>query len=442
MKKLLGFASLLLLLAACSSGPSGPSGELPEFTGVKIGKPYSIAGKWYKPERDDTYNRVGMASWYGPGFNGKRTANGEVFNQYDMTAAHPTLPMPSLVKVTNLTNQHQAIVRINDRGPFHGGRIIDLSKAAAEKLGVLATGVARVRVEYLPEETQIYIASKGKIFPDLDDTSVDTEFASNVMPREQLDLSAEQDAKYYPVEVKELAKDDFIPAPIQIANNSGIVVDSAPILSVESKESSNLTPFVKPAYADDTAPYPSALTQKPVMQNTEVQASSLPAALPEAPREMSSASTIAEKALDPIKQPPVSIASTSEKKLKLVETIPNQYDVEMVEIAKAKLPHEQRLAKRPPSLQKLKEAKKSEAAPTNKVILSTWSVQIASFSERKNAEALTQKLLPLGQPELQPVLVDGVQWYRVYLHPLAGAEKEKLICELQKIGLRDARIVN
>lgn len=121
---------------------------------LKIGKPYNIDGRTYYPEHDPNYTEEGMASWYGPGFHGRSTANGERFDQHEMTAAHRTLPMPSLVKVTNMENGKSAIVKVNDRGPFKKDRIIDLSKSAADAIGMTATGTAKVRVEYLPTETK------------------------------------------------------------------------------------------------------------------------------------------------------------------------------------------------------------------------------------------------------------------------------------------------
>ncbi len=102
---------------------------------------------------------MGEASWYGPGFHGKSTANGERFDENDLTAAHPTLPMPSLVRVTNLQNGKSLIVRVNDRGPFKSSRIIDLSKRSAQTLGI--KGVQKVRVQYLPEETERYLAERS-----------------------------------------------------------------------------------------------------------------------------------------------------------------------------------------------------------------------------------------------------------------------------------------
>lgn len=115
----------------------------------KIGKPYQIAGQWYVPREDPTYDRTGVASWYGADFHGKPTANGETFDMASLSAAHPTLPMPSLVEVTNLANGKTVIVRVNNRGPYTRGRLIDVSKAAAVALGFDHLGTAQVRVRYV-----------------------------------------------------------------------------------------------------------------------------------------------------------------------------------------------------------------------------------------------------------------------------------------------------
>ena len=115
----------------------------------RIGKPYVVAGRVYVPEEDTSYREEGMASWYGDDFHGRQTANGEVFDMASLTAAHPTLPMPSYARVTNLANGKSLIVRVNDRGPYHGNRLIDVSNRAAELLEFKGNGVARVRVEYV-----------------------------------------------------------------------------------------------------------------------------------------------------------------------------------------------------------------------------------------------------------------------------------------------------
>ena len=119
----------------------------------KIGKPYSVKGVWYYPQIDFAYDETGVASWYGPGFNGQSTANGETYDENELTAAHKTLPMPTLVRVTNLENGRSIIVRINDRGPFANNRIIDMSRRGAQLLGFEQQGTAKVRVQVLREES-------------------------------------------------------------------------------------------------------------------------------------------------------------------------------------------------------------------------------------------------------------------------------------------------
>lgn len=151
---------VVCLIAACTSGDSdrarlGEPGPLGRQIGdYKVGRPYQIAGVWYYPKVDYDYDVTGIASWYGPGFHGKLTANGEIYDQFALTAAHPTLPMPSIVRVSNLENGRSITLRINDRGPFKNGRIIDLSMKAAQLLGMQRKGTAKVRVQILEEESR------------------------------------------------------------------------------------------------------------------------------------------------------------------------------------------------------------------------------------------------------------------------------------------------
>jgi rare lipoprotein A (peptidoglycan hydrolase) len=114
----------------------------------KVGKRYKIMGNYYTPKHEPYYDVVGVASWYGDKFHGKPTATGEIYNQYDLTVAHKTLPLNSLLYVTNLENGKSLMLRLNDRGPFIGNRIIDLSFAAAKALGTTEKGLAKVRVQY------------------------------------------------------------------------------------------------------------------------------------------------------------------------------------------------------------------------------------------------------------------------------------------------------
>jgi rare lipoprotein A len=115
----------------------------------KIGRPYELNGRTYVPAEDPNYRTEGIASWYGPDFHGKPTANGETFDMNGISAAHPTLPMPSYLRVTNLANGRSIIVRINDRGPYARERVTDLSVGAAKALGFYDQGLARVRIEYV-----------------------------------------------------------------------------------------------------------------------------------------------------------------------------------------------------------------------------------------------------------------------------------------------------
>ncbi len=147
--------ALFSLLAACSTvgGKGGTSGipvvkdPAPIVSGTM--RPYQVRGRWYTPKEQPDYEEVGMASWYGDAFNGRPTSSGERFDMHQLTAAHKTLPLPGLVEVTNLENGRRLVVRVNDRGPFVDSRIIDLSREAAQELGMLSQGVGRVRVRYL-----------------------------------------------------------------------------------------------------------------------------------------------------------------------------------------------------------------------------------------------------------------------------------------------------
>jgi rare lipoprotein A len=122
---------------------------VPKGGGVyKLGAPYAVAGRWYVPREQPGYDAAGIASWYGADFHGRRTANGEIFDMDALTAAHPTLPLPSYAYVTNEENGRTILVRINDRGPYAHDRILDLSRRSAQALGVERQGVARVRVQY------------------------------------------------------------------------------------------------------------------------------------------------------------------------------------------------------------------------------------------------------------------------------------------------------
>lgn len=159
-----------LNLSGCATRDVSLSNKYSQQTAIsgksgayKIGKPYKIMGKWYYPKEDYAYSEVGMASWYGEDFHAKYTANGEVYDMNTLTAAHRTLPLPSVVRVTNLENGRSLVVRVNDRGPFAKNRIIDVSKRGAQLLGYKEKGITKVKVELLEEESkQLKAALTGK----------------------------------------------------------------------------------------------------------------------------------------------------------------------------------------------------------------------------------------------------------------------------------------
>ncbi|MGV8939352.1 MAG: septal ring lytic transglycosylase RlpA family protein [Allorhizobium sp.] len=164
------------------------SGPIPKGGGrFMVGKPYQVAGKTYVPKDNPSYDKVGMASWYGSAFHGRQTANGELYDQGYLSAAHPTLPLPSYARVTNIENGSSVIVRINDRGPFHSNRLIDLSSKTAELLDMQHSGTAKVRVQYVGQarmdghDMPYLMASytqKGERFPQI---KPEGQIASGVM---------------------------------------------------------------------------------------------------------------------------------------------------------------------------------------------------------------------------------------------------------------------
>jgi len=163
--------AILFLLPACAETQLAsyavkkaqhpiPSSQKPNGL-FKVGNSYRIKGKRFTPRETYNFTQTGIASWYGPNFHGKKTANGETFDKYELTAAHKTLQMPSIIRVTNLENGRSIIARVNDRGPFSKGRILDLSERAAELLDFKHKGTARIKIDLLPNESQ-HVASIAK----------------------------------------------------------------------------------------------------------------------------------------------------------------------------------------------------------------------------------------------------------------------------------------
>jgi rare lipoprotein A len=162
--------AMMLLMTACAetqflthTAKKVTRDDTAPQTGLyKVGNPYQINGVWYYPAIDYEYDETGIASWYGPQFHGKATANGEIFDMNSVSAAHRTLPLPSMVRVTNLDNGRSLTLRVNDRGPFARGRVIDLSRRAAQLLGFEGQGTTKVRVQILARESELLAQSMQK----------------------------------------------------------------------------------------------------------------------------------------------------------------------------------------------------------------------------------------------------------------------------------------
>lgn len=189
---------------AASARVVEPGQPVPKGGGVyRVGKPYAVAGRTYVPEENINYSAVGLASWYGTDFHGRYTANGEIFDMNSISAAHPTLPLPSYVRVTNLANHRSIVVRVNDRGPYTGNRLIDLSVKTSQLLGFYGQGLARVKVEYVgraplegsddrklmatlregvPAEAPVQVASSRSFAPALFDSRSTTKYSSVQVP--------------------------------------------------------------------------------------------------------------------------------------------------------------------------------------------------------------------------------------------------------------------
>ena len=259
--------TLLATLTACGGGggdqidmsspdPKNSTGFVngkPRHATAKVGRPYYVRGRRYVPNYDPDYSETGEASWYGPGFDGRSTANGERFDQHALTAAHRTLPMPSMVRVTNLANGKSAKVRVNDRGPFAENRVIDLSKAAAEEIDMIRTGVARVKVEYLPDETEYVLSQleRGKRPAEIDRDMREhpVQMASNDWFGEKsnprVEVSQETVAA---ANTSDVSASDLPPPPAQMAKTA----------AASKKQKRSPFDFISDAMADEALPKPTA----------------------------------------------------------------------------------------------------------------------------------------------------------------------------------------
>lgn len=410
LKQIAWLAALALLLSACGSTPP------PTPRGVKVGKPYSISGQTYYPEYDPHYDKTGTASWYGPGFHGKSTANGERFNQDDLTAAHPTLPMPSLVRVTNLENGKSQVVRINDRGPFKDNRIIDLSRASARALDI--HGLAKVRVQYLKEDTDELWASMNLITRDIQFAKTDP-----YAPRNRGGLDG-----------------IIIPEDSNAPSQGGA---PAPLTEVASTDLP--PPDMKPRSAQRFSII------------GEAEASEMPAETIVTSKPTSAKTYSGEMAI-PLNKQVASNSKQDSPKYKIVQLYgkdgkplsqKGQADVMMTLDAPAggraaedddnSLFEEEEIASAGPVNNAVSDASARRNADVDG---GGWYVQAGSFSSQENARQFAARVRHAGPAEVSTVDVQGKTWHRVRIGPFAArSEAESALERITGDGASGARLI-
>jgi rare lipoprotein A len=400
----LAMAMTTVLLAACetekpssgtaASGPANlvpgsppPPSSKPFDPGTyKVGNPYQVEGKWYYPKVDLAYEESGIASWYGPNFHGKKTANGEIFDMTLIGAAHKTLPMPSVVRVTNLENGRSLIVRINDRGPFVRGRIIDLSRRAAELLGFSNKGTAMVHVRLLPEESRRAAMEAGASGKHMMAFGPPTPKASPSIP----------------VSVEALA-------PVE-----GVAVSMpAPQTARLPQPAANVgAPSVVPAV---TAP-------PPVPDTRTAAASSQPPAVPPPYGAMTAIASNSAKPSPQTQPPPMPAPTVSAPPAKPVA---NDGGARPAPIDVAALPSREKV----------------EVLPVK--IRPNIFIQAGAFREYINANRLRARLTTLGHPvNVSQIYVTNQPFFRVRLGPLPTVEDADMALErVVTLGYPEARIV-
>jgi len=378
----------LLVLAACGQQPAPP--------GMKIGKPYVIDGKTYYPSYDSTYDKIGMASWYGPGFHGKYTANGERFDQNALTAAHPTLPMPSIVRVTNLENGQSAIIRINDRGPFKSNRIIDLSRKSAQTLGIHS--LAKVRVQFLQAETEEYMASLGG--------SQKLDMASlNKREEDRKDASVERST--------EPATSEIVESTVATSGSGQAVESAAPVMTVDSTDiaGSKIEVTDTPPPAKDPQPVTFAHERK-VEPAQEVKV----AAKPEKLVRINENETITE-----------------------IDTSDAHDDAPEPGAITLNAPGKSEVRAEKPKTAKAAPAK--EAAPSAGG--NGFYVLAGSFASEENAGKLKSKLSSISKVKVERVEMSGKTWWRVRSGPFSDkTDADDTLSKVRSIAAPEARIVH
>ena len=404
LRSLILLAASCLMLTACGSDRPVYSGHeestegVPGFDSgkklspyVKLGQSYKVGDTWYVPHFQPDYDETGLASWYGPGFHGGATANGEKFDKHSMTAAHKTLPLPSIVKVTMVSTGKSAYVRINDRGPFVNDRLIDLSYGAAKEIGLLQKGVGKVRVQYMLAESQRFadLLAQGRS-PD----SIDV--ATEVLPYTQGTQYASNNT----------------------SDSSSWVQHLNPVASAEAHE-----PTAPAPVPTDKAVEPIATADLPAPQALQVIRADVqtPANQPVAsPFDVMDQAQQGATASPAIAQAPPPQAAAP----------PPTAPPTLAAARASPLPQ----SPGPPSAQAEDEA--TSTSPN------AMYVQLGSYSRQDNAVAMVNKVTDIGPARITIQPRGDAPLYRVRLGPYNDPEMaDEVLDRVKSIGIADARFV-
>ncbi len=455
-----------MLLSAC--GSKSPYGGSDQPKNIKIGKPYSVKGEDYVPKYDPSYNKEGMASWYGPGFHGRMTASGEEYDENELTAAHATLPLPSIARVTLLKTGKSILVRINDRGPFSSKRIIDLSKGSAKEIGLIKYGVSRVRVEYLPEETEEYLIASGIPVPDYMKQRKAVTHAEVVsIKRSKFEANGEY-VNPEPKQVQE--KPSFFaslfgggtkkrPDKVNYSSNAA----SAPLdVSYQPMRRDVPLETVDAAAVDaitvaDTAPVEVMSVQNlpPVESAKNIPSSSSTMSKDDAVRVVTSSKhvpatpSVTAKLRMPEENKSDAILTNSNKALSAPRLASSPFkaekisDAKLVDVAMSKTPSLSFAIKDSTlNLNKPTVSAKVDATALQEARDGTFLIQAGSFSERENARKQADALAEIAKAEIREASVSGLTIYRVVVGPVGSKDAaDKLHDQVVAKGFADARVI-
>ncbi|HEY2889901.1 MAG TPA: septal ring lytic transglycosylase RlpA family protein [Dongiaceae bacterium] len=394
------------IVLAMGHGPAQAQGK-PHYV---IGKPYQFDGVWYEPAVDYGYNQTGVASVYPPGRTGAGTTSGEPYDENAIAGAHKTLPLPCLVRVTNLSNGKSITLRLNDRGPFVDDRIIELTPAAADALGMEKQTPAQVRIQVMTKESQALAASLG-------------------------------------------AGNDLGPTPtasITPAPTSAVKVTSLPALGEAGIQP--MKPVASPAPVPATAPtasaIPLAIALPPQPATTSAVATTMPTVKPSAPvtptapvpaPAITPASSAAPVVPEPVSPPAVSLAPVSPAPAKITPAV-------SVNITNATVPAASQTA--PPALIPVQVSAAPPASDATKVkplpldLPAQFFIQTGAFKDQSKADQLRGKLATLAPAKVVPTRLGADQFNAVLLGPITSmADAQRLLKQITGMGYADAVLI-